>query len=141
MKRAVLLINLLLITSFFFAVGKQTINEETSGYKVLYISQSSKFKNDVFEKVKEHFEGKDVYLNVIDYKKLDKVTNASIYDKIIIVATVRVGEIPSSVKKFLKSLERIDNVKLYLTSGSGEWESKGINIDAFTCWLKTLYIV
>jgi hypothetical protein len=85
--------------------------------RVLIVSQSSDFKNEVVGSLQEELDDSSINFTVKDISALRKV-NEDEWDAIVIVHAVKMGRIKSSVKRYLDSVNDWEKVIVLTTYGS-----------------------
>lgn len=137
MKKYVLSALILLLCLSLFACAKRIAEVELKGDMrpkgVLIAAENSGFKGDIISLIMKDLESKSCPTKLIDVKKLKKVDSEK-FQAIVIVNTCWAWQLDRNVKKFLKRVNSGEQGKIILltTSGSGEWEPKGVKVDAIS---------
>ena len=99
--------------------------------RVLIVSQSSDFKNEVVGSLREELKQSSIEFTVTDISSLRKVREDE-WDAIVIVHAVKMGRIKNQVKRFLDNVENWEKVIVVTTYGSEDPVPSMYGIDSIS---------
>jgi hypothetical protein len=111
----------------------QVVNDTVLQPKILIAAQSTKFKDSVLEKVVQKYEGKNVYLEILDITQ-SPLPELEAWDRIILFSTIESGDLYPEASAWIVKFKNEINRKVYVfnTADSGRWAHNEMQIDAVT---------
>jgi hypothetical protein len=107
------------------------VNNPEASTRLLIASQGSDFKDALVDSLTEYFEGRQVYLRVVDVSGLAEIQEEE-WDALLLIHTTQGWRLQPDVKKYLDRATELKKVVLLTTSGSGEWRADGYEVDIIT---------
>ena len=114
-------------------VETRIINGQESGSRVLIMTQSSGFKDEVIRRVEKNYGGKAVYIEISDIISQASPA-AEDWDSIILFSTVESGDLYPEALEKVKLLKQNIGINVFIinTADSETWKHNDMNIDAYT---------
>ncbi len=106
------------------------VNTSEASHKVLIATQGSSFKKTVLKEIASYYEGKDIYIEVVDATKLDEV-DMEHWEFVQILSTIESGKPLKEVSEFLSYYDS-EKCAVYYTSGSGKYNNSDSEIQVIT---------
>ncbi|HVY65042.1 MAG TPA: hypothetical protein VHH11_09500 [Gammaproteobacteria bacterium] len=103
-----------------------SVNDASSGRRLLIATQGSAFKNAVVTGIVERLRQRPIFIQVVDVGALSGV-NAGDWDAIVVLHTIEYGDAPPVAQAFVDRLADTGKIVVLSTSGRGDFRMKGID--------------
>jgi len=103
-----------------------TVNNPMLKDKLLIATQQSEYKDKVTKSISDYYQGKDLFVSVIDVTELD-ASLLDKYDAFVILHTCQMWKPPKKVRSFLKHKNEKSKIFTVCTSGPGDLRTEGVD--------------
>ncbi len=105
------------------------VNTPESSKTLLIATQGSTFKDSIVSGIISHFRERDLFIQVVDIKALDRIEQSQ-WDAICLIHTWEYSRPPKAIETFIQASRERERLVVFTTSGDGGFKME--EVDAIT---------